>query len=322
MLESYHTSQEMKYEKLSAEEQEKRGILGRLIGPIADYAHETRNGRLYSEKLWEKFFNDPLTQEKIKEKVFVGELGHPADRTEVDMEKIAICLAEMPKKGDDGNIYGVFDILNTPNGKILKTLCDYGSHIGVSSRGTGDVYDDFDGREKVDEDTFECECWDAVLVPAVKQARLQYVNESLNKKSLKKALQESLEKSSEEDRKVMTETLHNLHLDINDPEKDNDINEAQKEETQKTESTGDNVMVDTVKELQESLLENSALKEQIIALQEKLSVCYTKETSLTEELTKYKSALAIVSDSKKNLDSQIKSLKEDLARKNDRIKTL
>lgn len=324
MLESYNTAREMEYEKLSAEEQAKRGILGRLIGVIADFKDPTRNGRFYSEKLWENFFNNPLTQEKIKEKVFVGELGHPADRTEVDMEKIAICLAETPKKGDDGKIHGVFDILDTPNGRILKTLCDYGSHIGVSSRGTGDTFDDYDGRESVDPDTFECECWDAVLVPAVKEARLQYVTESYSgKKTLKQALQESLNNASTEDKKVMTETLKELDIDINDSEKSDNIESAENSSNE-TVAAADSGAI-AVEELQEALRESSALKERIISLQEQLSVCYAKETKLTEQNNQYRSAIITLRSRKKDIDeakAQIEKLSEDLDKKKNQINLL
>ena len=134
------------YKKLSKEEMESRGILGRLIGVIADTKKPTRNGRLYGKELWENVFNSDLMQEKIDARVVLAELGHPADREEIDAEKVCACLAEKPKLADDGKIYGVFDILSTPNGKILKTLCDYGCHVGISSRGSGDVYDDGDGE--------------------------------------------------------------------------------------------------------------------------------------------------------------------------------
>ena len=172
MLENFNTKNSFEYQKLTEEEQSKRGILGRLVGPIADSVNPTRNGRRYSGELWEKVFKNPIMQEKIENRVCFGELGHPVDRTETDMEKICWCLAEVPKKGDDGQLYGVFDILPTPNGRILKALCDYGSNIGTSSRGSGDTFMDYDGQESVDPDTYECECWDAVLLPAVKSARI------------------------------------------------------------------------------------------------------------------------------------------------------
>ena len=142
MLESLSTNK-LDYQKLSLEEQKQRGILGRLTGVIADFVNPTRNGRRYSEELWQNVFSDPIMQEKIQNRCCFGELGHPADRTETDMEKIAICLAETPKKGKDGCLYGVFDILDTPNGRILKCLCDYGCNIGVSSRGEGDLVSNY-----------------------------------------------------------------------------------------------------------------------------------------------------------------------------------
>ena len=119
-------------------------------------------------------------KERIENGVCYGELGHPADREETDMEKIAVCMAEQPRKGSDGKLRAVFDILNTPNGRILKSLCDYGSTLGISSRGSGDLETDFDGNESVNPDTYNCEGFDVVLIPAVKEARLQYVTESLH----------------------------------------------------------------------------------------------------------------------------------------------
>ena len=209
------------YKKLSKEEMESRGILGRLIGVIADTKKPTRNGRLYGKELWENVFNSDLMQEKIDARVVLAELGHPADRQEIDAEKVCACLAEKPKLADDGKIYGVFDILSTPNGKLLKTLCDYGCHVGISSRGSGDVYDDGDG-EYVDPETYNCECWDVVLVPAVKEARLQYVTESLSKKrynkTLKEALLEKITSASDDDKKVMEKTLNELEIDLDTAE--------------------------------------------------------------------------------------------------------
>lgn len=219
MLESFNTDA-FTYKRLTEEEQNKRGILGRLVGVIADTVNPTRNNRKYSASLWEKVFEDPIMKERIENRCCFGELGHPADREETDMEKIALCLAEQPKKGKDGKLYGVFDILSTPNGRILKTLCDYGCNIGISSRGSGDLYTDENGDESVDEDTYDCQGFDAVLIPAVKEARLEYVTESLNKvrysKSLKEKLQESLSKASEDDKKVMKESLDTLGITLNE----------------------------------------------------------------------------------------------------------
>ena len=215
----------IRYQKLTEAEMKQRGILGRLIGPCADFNNATRNGRKYSEQLWENVFNNPIMQEKIKNKVCYGELGHPEDRAEIDPEKIAVCLSEQPVKNKNGQLEAVFDILDTPNGRILKTLCDYGSTLGVSSRGQGDIITDYNGEEAVDPETYECECWDIVLIPAVKEARLKYVREGLDTKKagLRKALTEAFNKENEEGKKVMAETLKDLNIEIDEAKKDDEV---------------------------------------------------------------------------------------------------
>jgi len=214
MLESFNLG-EFKYKKLTEAEQQKRGILGRLVGVIADTNNATRNGRKYGLDLWKKVFDDPLMKEKITNRCVFSELGHPTDREEIDMSKVCACLAEQPKLGADGKLYGVFDILDLPNGRILKTLCDYGTNIGVSSRGSGDIMD----NDEVDPDTYYCECFDIVAVPAVKDARLQYMTESLhNNKSLNQALLESYNKADDNDKKVMKETLDELNISVDEKE--------------------------------------------------------------------------------------------------------
>ena len=215
MLESFKSSN-FEYKKLTEEEQQERGILGRLVGPIADFKNPTRNGRKYTEKLWEKVYSDPIVKEKIENRCLFCELGHPEDRLEVDPEKICACIAEIPKKSDDGKLYTVIDILDTPNGRILKTLLDYGTTVGISSRGEGDLISDYNGDEIVDPDTYQYETSDIVLLPAVKSARLTPVTESLNKKTLKQALLEDINKSNDSDKLVMNETLESLGIKLNE----------------------------------------------------------------------------------------------------------
>lgn len=335
MLESVNHEGMLEYKKLTAEECERRGILGRLVGKVADWQRSTRNGRKYGIDLWEKVFNSPIMKEKIENKVAFGELGHPEDRSEIDMEKIAVCLAEQPKKGKDGFLYAVFDILSTPNGKLLKTLCDYGCNVGVSSRGSGDVYTDVDGNEAVDPDTYECECFDIVLIPAVKEARLQYVTESLehNKKTLNESLKELVESSNEEDKKVLTETMKELNLDESTETENIDYSNAkadniQSEKTEvisEKENTATDDGVNLVEELQKSLKANKELTKQVAELQEKLSVCYAKENSKENDaiLESVRTSLKKSEQSNKFMQTRITMLAESLKtayKENDELK--
>lgn len=289
-------------------------ILGTLEGYCADTISPTRNGRKYSEALWEKVFNSKIVKELFNCGGILGELDHPTDRTELCTEKVAICMPEPPIK-KDGKLWAKFDILDTPNGRIAATLAKYGYKLGVSSRGSGDTFIDNDGNESVDPDTYDFTCFDLVILPAVEAARLQF-KESLNtNNSLKKALSESLNKASEDDRKIMEETLNNLHIDLN-PEMDSN-------KEVKNEAVDNNEAL--VEELQKILVEKESLEAKIIELQEKLSVCYAKESVAEERLNKYKSVVNRLTEdanrtkglSKKvdNLNIKIESLNSDLSAK-------
>lgn len=311
---------EFTYQKLTPEEQKERGILGRLVGTIADFKNPTRNGRLYTEALWDNVFNDPIMKEKIATKSCFGEIGHPTEARDTDMEKIAICLAEEPKKCSDGTLKGVFDILDTPNGRILKTLCDYGCKVGVSSRGNGDVTEDYNGNEVVDPNTYQCDCWDAVILPSVKAARPEFMTESLDQdKKLKTALNESLNEATPEAKKIMEETLKQLNIDYIDKELNEDVNTHKKSVRNKkvnSSTTASNAGVDeAIKSLQESVKLTQTLQAQVKMLQEKLSVCNAKETRLTESLQQMKNENQELKESLESANSKTDELKTQLDEK-------
>ena len=208
-------------------------ILGVLEGPVADFQHPTRNGRLYSEQLWENVLKNPLVQEQFKNGGIVGELDHPADREDICTEKVAIIMPEPPVK-KNGQYIGKFNILDTPCGRIVYTLAKAGFKLGVSSRGTGDV-DDY--TDEVDPNSYEFTCFDVVLLPAVESARMNLVTESLDtskKPDYKELLKEDINKASDSDKKVMNETLKHIGIDLTEGEKKK---EEKPEEEVKVEET-------------------------------------------------------------------------------------
>lgn len=189
-------------------------ILGVLEGPVADFQHPTRNGRLYSEKLWDNVLKNPLVMEQFKNGGIVGELDHPADRDDICTEKVAIIMPEPPVK-KNGQYYGKFNILDTPCGRIVYTLARAGFKLGVSSRGTGDVNEYTD---EVDPSTYEFTCFDVVLLPAVESARMKLVTESLDTKKVdyKKLLKEDINNAKEEEKSVMEETLDHIGIKLDE----------------------------------------------------------------------------------------------------------
>ena len=284
-------------------------ILGRLQGPCADFLQPTRNGRKYDESLWEKVFSDPIVTEYFECGGIPGELDHPADRTETCSEKIAIIMPEPPKKNKDGQLIATFDILDTPNGRITYTLAKYGYKLGISSRGSGDTYMGMDNTEHVDEDSYDFQAFDVVLLPAVKSARLNLIDESLDTSTtFKKAINEALAKSNENDKKIMQETLNNLNIDYL-PNKVNNIDESVKN------LEADNDGSDLLSDLQEALKSNKDLEKQVANLNDKLSVCYAKEVELKDLSEKYRNTVSKLSESlkiEKALRKRIQVIEEKL----------
>lgn len=306
-------------DNLQYNKETRKGVLGTLSGPIASVVRPTRNGRKYSEGLWTKVFKNPIVLEQFKNGGILGELGHPTDRSETDMEKIAICMPEPPKKNEKGLLESTFDILDTPNGRIAKCLADYGYKLGVSSRGTGDVIENLmTGEEDVDENTYDFQAFDLVIIPACEDARLNLITESLeNKKALNESLNTLLESANDKDKAIMTETLKELNIDYSSA-KENDI----KDEDEVTTDTVDNAEVDVVKNLQEALNKNRQLEEELAQLNAQISVCNAKEEEhkvLSEKYQRVVLKLAEVVNNVSGLENKISELSNEISLKESKI---
>lgn len=307
MLEKYN-DKELKFKNLTEEEKKSRGILGRLYGPCASTIKATRNGRYYSNELWEKVFTNPITKELLEKGGIPGELDHPTDRLETDSSKIAIMMPEAPKKDENGELIGYWDIIDTPCGRIAYALAKYGFKFGISSRGNGETEQDLDGNESVNPDTYDFSAFDLVLIPACEDARLSMVTEGLQKDNLKSYLKEELDKATPQDKKIMEQSLKDLKIDYSDSNESSNINKSAAKDTG----------ADLVKTLQESLLAKEKADTVITQLQEKLSVCYAKEAKYEEDISNYKATIKQLSESKEKvalLQNKVKTLTEELGKK-------
>jgi len=144
-----------------------KGILLRMEGTIQMADTPNRNKRIYPISVWENLLKeDSEFAQNLKRGVILGELGHPGDRLEVDPKNASHIVRDVWLDGKA--VRGVIDVLETPSGRILKTLLEADVKMGVSSRGSGSV-DTKDGYEYVQEDYYP-EGWDFVLVPSVEDA--------------------------------------------------------------------------------------------------------------------------------------------------------
>jgi DNA repair exonuclease SbcCD ATPase subunit len=176
--------------------------LGVLEGPCSDFTIATRNDNLYVRKLWENVIASDYVKEALDTRTLFGEIDHPENRLEISMQEAAINCTRLWIDESQNCLMGTFDILPTEKGKLLKSICDYGSIVGVSSRGVGDLEPTPDGKNKVNEDTYLFVTFDAVVQPAAIKARQRYtaLTESEKKKvdSIVHTLTESIQNATDE----------------------------------------------------------------------------------------------------------------------------
>lgn len=152
------------------------GILRTIKGPVAGWDTKNRNGRMYSEKLWDNVLDSPYVTEQLRYHTLFGEAGHPQDRYEVDFGRVSHSITEMWKVPSSNQIYATINILDTPLGRIINTLYEAGGVIGYSSRAGGTLHQRKDYIE-VDEKSYNFITFDAVPFPSVDFARPQGLNE-------------------------------------------------------------------------------------------------------------------------------------------------
>ena len=96
---------------------------------------KNRNGRMYPFSVLEKEVNR-YNEEYVKTSRALGELGHP-DGPTVNLDRVSHRITSLSAEGN--NFIGKAQILDTPMGKIAKSLLEDGVKLGVSSRGMGSI---------------------------------------------------------------------------------------------------------------------------------------------------------------------------------------
>ena len=109
-----------------------------IEGIFAQANEKNRNGRIYPKATMEKAVAK-YVREQVSQKRAVGELNHPEGPT-VNLDKVSHLITDLKFEGN--NVMGKAQILDTPNGKIVKGLLDGGVRLGVSTRGMGSLKQD------------------------------------------------------------------------------------------------------------------------------------------------------------------------------------
>ena len=94
-----------------------------------------KNGRMYPFKTLQREVAK-YDENFIRQGRALGELGHP-EGPSINLDRVSHKIERLSEDGN--NFVGRAKILDTPNGKIAKSLLDEGVRLGVSSRGMGSI---------------------------------------------------------------------------------------------------------------------------------------------------------------------------------------
>jgi len=134
---------------------------------------KNRNGRIYENDILAKEV-DRYSKEFIDKKRAFGELGHP-DGPVVNMERVSHMITSLQSEGK--NFIGEAKIMDTPYGRIVKSLIDEGAQLGVSSRGMGSLVQK-NGANYVGKDFYLATAADIVADPSAPDAFVEGIMEN------------------------------------------------------------------------------------------------------------------------------------------------
>jgi hypothetical protein len=132
-----------------------------------------RNGRMYPMQTLAKEVQRYNEAFVCKGRA-LGELGHP-DGPTVNLDRVSHKIVSLEQKGC--NFVGKAQLLETPMGKIAKSLIGEGVCLGVSSRGVGSLQVTNEGHKVVGPDFMLATAADIVADPSAPDAFVQGIME-------------------------------------------------------------------------------------------------------------------------------------------------
>jgi hypothetical protein len=134
---------------------------------------KNRNGRMYPMETLAREVTR-YNEQFVSKGRALGELGHP-DGPTVNLDRVSHKITSLVQEGN--NFKGKAQILETPMGKIAKSLLDEGVMLGVSSRGVGSLKMTNEGHKIVGEDFMLATAADIVADPSAPDAFVQGIME-------------------------------------------------------------------------------------------------------------------------------------------------
>lgn len=281
-----------------------KNVLMRVEGQIGLYDQPTLNGRTYTRTLWEKVLKSENITGKFRDRNLFGEADHPQD-LEVAIQRVSHAIPKFWLDESSNKIMGVVDVLDTPAGRIVATLMEYGK-VGMSSRGAGELVER-GGTTMVDEDNYDFVTFDFVTDPANVGSYPRPVHESM----AQVARQYLREDSKGEHRAYYTNLFEKVGVDLTTLQNESDAQFHEDSRAALLETRMDE-MVTTLGDLTKSLKgrdEALVVKDtQIIALQETIASLQARLSNANTLLEQAKKAQQVSTQDTTVLAEQLNTI--------------
>jgi hypothetical protein len=143
-----------------------------ITGIFMQAEKQNRNGRVYPASVLSREA-DRYNREYVSKNRAFGELGHP-ENPQINLDRVSHLITSLHRDGN--NFIGKAKILDTPNGKIVKSLLDGGASLGVSTRGVGSLRP-YNGYQQVQDDYKLATAADVVADPSAPDAFVRGIME-------------------------------------------------------------------------------------------------------------------------------------------------
>jgi hypothetical protein len=158
---------------IESKERKRPGVLAVVEGVFFVADKPSRNGRIYPRELWENMLSSPELKRMLQNRLLFGTVGHVEEQLDdlIREGKVSHVITEL-KILPDGRGWGKAEILDTPVGRVLKTLLESGSKLSVSSKAYGEYEGQTgEGYWRVSPSSFLLERFDFVVDPGFLEAQ-------------------------------------------------------------------------------------------------------------------------------------------------------
>ncbi len=135
------------FEYILEEKNTKGPSVLKIRGVYMESETVNKNQRVYDQMDMKREI-DRYIEEMVKSKRALGELNHPAS-AEVDLERACHMVTDLHWEGK--SVVGESTVLSTPTGQIVRSLINDGVKVGMSSRALGQLSEQGNGVNRVNE---------------------------------------------------------------------------------------------------------------------------------------------------------------------------